>query len=143
MRPLICFEIFKSLILLLDVESNNELCIRLASLGPGSLRREEITPRHLDILSKSSVVTFEAIAAGRNTPIFHENATEKDIASVIDHWKTQDGVSEQMAIAFLGNDTSNPSYCQGTISFQKSILEQSSDAANRVLVYLTGIVAAE
>lgn len=141
--PLSAFETMRGgqVDLLQSMSDDPNLCARMALMGGAGLTMDDLPDIDMDLMVATSRNTFEAMIAGRDSPVQHEDASQSDIRDVVDMWQLSDGVTPDMIAAFFANNVDNPNTCAAHLSFERFLNASDDPKVQRVAIYLTRLAA--
>lgn len=125
-----------SLTLLESLQDDPALCGRFAILGGAGLTLEEAESLDMDILAASTAAGFQAMAAGRDTPVAHPAASDGDIAQTLSMWQVLPDVTPDMMRAISSADPDHPAQCAANLSFQRFIINSDDPVVQRAMIRL-------
>ena len=118
------------------LEDNPEACARFGRFGGGGLEARDITPALTQLLANSSLTVFEAILAGRDTPVDNPPEQPGDREAFITAWVEATAPDEALRTALRTGTGSSADMCALFTSLERFVVEDTSPLTQRMLVVL-------
>lgn len=128
-------------VVLKDLLDTPSICAQYAVNGGASFTMDQLEFLNLDLFAATGTEMFVAIAAGRDTPVEHAEATQADINATLLMWTQQPDVTPDIEASLMSGDPQNPLYCAANISFENFIATSSDPTVQTVTVYLSLLAA--
>ena len=125
-----------ALVILEGMADDPALCGQFALGGGASLTLAQAESLDMAHMADSSAATFRAIAAGRDTPVDHPEASDSDIVQTLSIWQSLDDVTPDMILALKSGDPAHPQQCDAQLSFQRFIIENTDPIVERAMIRL-------
>lgn len=122
--------------LLADMMPQPETCAVFALNGGGALTMEQAKTLDPVLVVAMADTLFLAIAAGRDAPVTHEEATEADFVKVLELWRAEPDVTPELEQAMLGGDVENPLVCEANLNFERFVHASADTTVQNVGVHL-------